>query len=199
MLTADKKTVIDNIAGRLRITNPDWLQKLIRFETGGTYSTQIKNPGSSARGLLQFLDSTARSLGYASSLELVTRHSDFKSQMEGPVYEYLKQWAPYPEEYKLYMAVFFPYAINYPPDTTFREMYRDLYKNNPEKANSAWKAFAKANPGILAPMDYVNFLKGKGGLVSLKSIGTGGALLIIAIGAALYLTGGTKKLLRFRQ
>jgi hypothetical protein len=43
--------------------DPDHLAAVISFETGGTFSPSIKNPGSSATGLIQFMESTARRLG----------------------------------------------------------------------------------------------------------------------------------------
>lgn len=43
--------------------NPNWLMSVMGFETGGTFLPYEKNPRSSATGLIQFLDSTARDLG----------------------------------------------------------------------------------------------------------------------------------------
>ncbi len=40
-----------------------WLMACMAFETGRTFSPSIKNPGSSATGLIQFMDATARGLG----------------------------------------------------------------------------------------------------------------------------------------
>jgi len=43
--------------------DPDLLAATISLETGGTFSPAISNPRTSATGLIQFLPSTARSLG----------------------------------------------------------------------------------------------------------------------------------------
>ena len=43
--------------------DPNWLMAVMGFETGYTFSPSVRNPGSSATGLIQFLDSTARALG----------------------------------------------------------------------------------------------------------------------------------------
>lgn len=43
--------------------DPNWLMAVMAFETGYTFSPSTRNPGSSATGLIQFLDSTARGLG----------------------------------------------------------------------------------------------------------------------------------------
>lgn len=41
----------------------DWLMACIAFETGERFSPSVRNPGSSATGLIQFMSTTARQLG----------------------------------------------------------------------------------------------------------------------------------------
>ncbi|MCK9802086.1 hypothetical protein M1B34_31615 [Pseudomonas sp. MAFF 302030] len=53
---------VREIAGRLS-TDPNWLMAVMGFETGYTFSPAARNPGSTATGLIQFLESSARSLG----------------------------------------------------------------------------------------------------------------------------------------
>ena len=53
---------VEAMAARLG-TKPEFIMATMSFETGGTFSQSIKNPISSATGLIQFLDSTARGLG----------------------------------------------------------------------------------------------------------------------------------------
>lgn len=43
--------------------DPNWIMAVMGFETGYTFSPAIKNPRSSATGLIQFIESTARGLG----------------------------------------------------------------------------------------------------------------------------------------
>lgn len=50
------------IGGRLSM-DPNWLMAVMGFETGYTFSPAARNPGSTATGLIQFVESTARSLG----------------------------------------------------------------------------------------------------------------------------------------
>lgn len=50
------------IAKRLK-TKPIFLMAVMSFETGGTFSPSVKNRDSGATGLIQFLSSTASSLG----------------------------------------------------------------------------------------------------------------------------------------
>jgi spore coat assembly protein SafA len=57
---------VEAMAGRLG-TRPEFIMATMSFETGGTFSPSVKNPTSSATGLIQFLDSTARGLGTSTS------------------------------------------------------------------------------------------------------------------------------------
>lgn len=43
--------------------DPNWLMAVMGFETGFTFSPAVRNPGSSATGLIQFMQSTAIGLG----------------------------------------------------------------------------------------------------------------------------------------
>lgn len=138
-LTQEKKQIINQVANRLG-TSPEWLAKLIDFETAGTFKEDIKNPYSSARGLIQIIDSSARSLGFRDSLEAVTRNPDFKSQMENVVYPYLKQYEPYPTKQSLYMAVFYPAYRYKNPSTEFPPHVQ------------------KVNPGIDTVQDYIDYV-----------------------------------------
>lgn len=53
---------VREIAGNLSL-DPNWLMAVMGFETGYTFSPAARNPGSTATGLIQFVESTARSLG----------------------------------------------------------------------------------------------------------------------------------------
>jgi hypothetical protein len=53
---------VREIGARLNI-DPNWLMAVMGFETGYTFDPSIRNPGSSATGLIQFIESTARGLG----------------------------------------------------------------------------------------------------------------------------------------
>jgi soluble lytic murein transglycosylase-like protein len=117
----------------------EWLENLIRHESA--FNPTVKNPNSSARGLIQFTDAAAKKLGYKDSADLVSKHPDSVTQLMIPVKNYLKQYAPFPNEQSLYMAVFYPAYRNVDPRTPFP---------------AAVKA---ANPGINTPMDYINRVK----------------------------------------
>lgn len=53
---------VREIAARLE-TKPEYILAVMSFETGGTFSPSVRNNRSTATGLIQFLDSTARGLG----------------------------------------------------------------------------------------------------------------------------------------
>lgn len=138
----EKAEKIQSVARRLSIP-PQWLDALINFETGGTYSTTIKNPYSSARGLIQFTDAAARDLGFTDSLSLVNTYPTFTGQMEYAVYPYLKKYAPFSTKKQFLMSVFYPAYRNMPSDTVFPEHIR------------------KVNPGINTIQDYINFVNSR--------------------------------------
>lgn len=161
-ITPQMDAVIKETADKLEIKNPKWLENLIAFETGGTFSPDAKNPYSSARGLIQFIDKTALGMGYDSSMDLVLKNPTFEKQMRGPVTDYLKPYSPFNSEYELYMAVFFPLARRYPPTTKFKKMFQDTASST-VSAKARYESFSKANPGIKTPLDYVNLVKKKAG------------------------------------
>ena len=119
----------------------DFFFKLIKFESRN--DPLAKNPKSSARGLIQFLDSTARELGFNSSLDLVSQYPTFQSQLSGPVLWYMQKFGKYRDKYDIAMAVFYPKYMGKSPDTLFPKNVRD------------------ANPGINTPRDYVSKIEGK--------------------------------------
>ena len=91
-----------------------WLMAVMAFETGRTFSPSIRNPGSSATGLIQFMATTAKYLG--TSTTALARLS-----AEGQLYyvqRYLQPFAPRIRDLDdLYMAVLWPAAIGKSGDT----------------------------------------------------------------------------------
>lgn len=117
-------------------TRPDDLNALINFES--KYNPTAKNPLSSARGLLQFTNTTARELGFSDSTDLINKNPTFTSQIKNAVIPYLKRKAPFPTQQSLYMSVFYPAARTW-------------------SANSIFPANVQAvNPGIRTVQDYIN-------------------------------------------
>lgn len=140
MNVAERSAIIVDVANRLNV-NPAWLDNLIKFESN--YKPKAANPYSTAKGLIQFIDSTARDLGFKSSLDLVTKLPGFREQMYGAVLPYLQKYAPFPTKQSLYMAVFYPRARKWP-----------LMSQFPDSVQAV-------NPGIKTVGDYVRKVEGK--------------------------------------
>ncbi len=135
----DRESVINEVAARLG-KPAEWVKNVVDFESAGG-QTQISNPNSSAKGLIQFTDDTAKRLGYGSSHELVTKNPSFESQMWNAVYPYLSKFDPKTEE-DFYLSVFYPAAMGTDLDIEFPSNVRE------------------ANPNINTPRDYVNKVLG---------------------------------------
>lgn len=135
-------TTLESVSKKLYNLNPAWLWSLIRFESKG--NPAARNPITGARGLIQFLHSTARALGYKDADDLVAKNPTFDKQLSGPVFKYLAQYAPFPSKQSLYMAVFYPAARTWQPSRMFPAAVID------------------SNPGIYTVQDYINFVEGKG-------------------------------------
>lgn len=116
MLTTELKNKIAQVA-KLLGANPTHLEAIIATETAGTFSPSIKNAaGSGATGLIQFMPSTAISLGTTTAaLAKMTavQQMDF-------VYKYLKPYANKLKSFSdFYLAVFYPTAISKPLNWSF--------------------------------------------------------------------------------
>lgn len=119
--------------------DPDHLDGLIQFES--RWNPRIANPTSSARGLIQFMAGTAQDLGYEDSNDLIEIHPDVVSQLRCPVYRYLRPMSPYRSLQSLCMAVFYPRARNWAPQTPFPGTVQ------------------RANPGIVTVQDYLDHVR----------------------------------------
>lgn len=99
---------VNNISGELRI-DPNWLMFVMWFES--KLNPQAVNPISGATGFIQFMPSTARSLGTTTN---VLRHMSNVQQLDY-VLAYLR---PYKGRMKrwidVYLAVFYPKAMGKP-------------------------------------------------------------------------------------
>ncbi len=121
-----------------------WLANLIRFESAGTFSADVRNPSpqTQATGVLQITASTARGLGTTvDALALMTAHDQLR--IWGTRYfDGIRGQAlpPLDTEQKLYMAIFQPVAMAWQPSRVFSEAARD------------------ENEGIDTPQDYIDFV-----------------------------------------
>lgn len=161
-LTTAHKNALIRTASRLGVS-PKQLYILINFES--RWNPKAHNKLSGARGLIQFMPGTAKKMGYYNSLDLVTRHPTVISQLEGPVYKYLKVYKPFTSDQSLFLAVFYPDARSWP-----------IYKKFP-------KIVPLYNPGIYTPSDYIKKVYRSAGLPFIPPF-----LILIGIGTILYIT-----------
>ena len=150
-------------------TQPEWLDALINFETGGTYSTSAQNPYSSAKGLIQIIDSSAQELGFRDSKDAVLQNRTFDTQMDNVVLPYFQLWLKrlkipaFDTQQKLYMTVFYPKAVAWTPTQTFSDSIQNV------------------NPGIKTPQDYINFVNARINKTTLHTFSKGLPLVAIAL------------------
>lgn len=157
-LTTYQRKLMDQVAVSIG-AKPDDLFELIKFETAGTFSPTIKNPNSTARGLIQFTDGTARNLGFADSLDLVTQNPTVETQLL-IVKKYLEQFRPFPTKQSLFMSVFLPAARNADPLALLPKWARD------------------ANPGIQTVADYMAKASGAAGKIVTIILAVAGFFLL---------------------
>jgi hypothetical protein len=145
----ERAAKVQEIAGLLGV-DPEWLDSVIAFESG--HNPQAQNPipynqalvdkGTDlpryARGLIQFIDSSAQQLGFMDSLDLITRLPDYYSQMDRAVLPYFKRMMPFVSKQDMYMSVFYPAFRKVDPDTAFSAKVQ------------------KVNPGIVTVQDYID-------------------------------------------
>lgn len=115
-----------------------WLWAVIQQES--RWDPAARNPRSSARGLLQWIDSTARGLGYRDSADLVRWNATAEDQLRGPVLSLLLDGGPYRTLDDLALAVFYPSA-----------------RRDPDAPLPA--AVQAANPGIVTGRDHANLVR----------------------------------------
>ncbi len=114
------------IAGNLNI-DASWIMAVMGFETGYTFNPGIKNPGSSATGLIQFTSSTAKSLG--TSTTALARMSGV--QQLDYVEKYFNQYKGRINNIgDCYMAVFWPAAIGKPDSYVIATSPSQVYNAN---------------------------------------------------------------------
>jgi hypothetical protein len=104
------KAKVIKISNNLGI-DPNYLMAAIAFESGETFSASVKNAASGATGLIQFMPSTATSLGTSTSALAAMTPEDQLDYVE-------KYFAAYKNKLNsledVYMAILWPAAIGQP-------------------------------------------------------------------------------------
>lgn len=101
---------VREVAARLGF-DPNWLMAVMGFETGYTFSPAARNPGSTATGLIQFIESTARGLG-TSTAQLARMTA--VQQLDFVERYYQPQAARIRNLGDAYLAVLWPLAVGMP-------------------------------------------------------------------------------------
>lgn len=110
----------------------EYLMTVMAFETGRSFRPDIKNPRSSATGLIQFMEATAKRLG-TTTVEL--REMTAVQQL-AYVYKYFKQFGNDLSGWNLgdtYFAVLWPAGIG-------KDNYYKVFIDNPKRFNDAYDA-----------------------------------------------------------
>lgn len=133
-LTSNQMALTKRTAEKLGI-KPEWLWKVIGFETGGTFDPKAANPRSSGTGLIQFMEDTAQRLG--TSTENLKRMT-YEQQL-AYVEAYFRPFAGKLNTLEdVYMAVLSPKHVGAPPDAVVFQKGvpdargRDVYGPNAE-------------------------------------------------------------------
>jgi peptidoglycan hydrolase-like protein with peptidoglycan-binding domain len=149
-LTSDRfKTMLVSVANQLGI-NPDHLAAVISFETAHSFSPSKKNlAGSGAVGLIQFMPSTAQTLG--TSTEQLAAMTDV-GQLEY-VRRYFSNFAGRLHSLSdVYLAVLFPSAIGRKPEDIIFPAGSVSYEQN--------RGFDRANKGFVTVSDITSSING---------------------------------------
>lgn len=151
MPTAEQNAKIQDIADRLGVPF-EWLYNIIKLESN--FNPQAKNKKSSARGLIQVIDDTARGMFHVSgSAELIGKYPDFSSQMDNVVFPYFNYYMPaggYQNEAQFYITVFYPAYRNKPLDTL---LPAEVRKVNPVTTVGDYVALVRGS----APASGINY------------------------------------------
>lgn len=138
---------------------PDWLMLVMYIETAHTFNPTIVSPKTGATGLIQFMPSTAQSLGTTTSA--LAKMSNV--QQLDYVYKYLK---PYTGRFRslvdVYFAVFFPLAIGKPSNWVLQTT--KLSASLIAAQNPLWNTNGDQQITVSEVANYLEVIKKKWGL-----------------------------------
>jgi len=152
--------------------DPGLLADLINYETNSTFSPSVKNPtpGSTATGLIQFIEKTAEGLGTSTAyLATLTAEEQMDVWVRAYLVDVYRSKGSLAVESDLYMAVFYPAAIGKGLDYAFGPTV------------TAWNRSATTG-------DYVGYVQGRsnlGALLSSSSSSSSSSSKPVAVGAVL--------------
>ena len=169
-LTDEEKVALATCAKKLSIP-VDWLYTQIAMES--SFDPLARNPASGARGLIQFMPSTAKSMGFASTDQLVATYPTITSQVLGPVYAYFASGMPYNSLEDLLAKTFYPKA-------------RVWARKDGNWNRKLPAAVQKQNKGIDSLATYAKFAVARARKYGIKTtVAKGGILGSVALGLLL--------------
>jgi len=163
-VTPEFTNKVQSIADSLNM-NPDWLMYVMNNESAGTFSPSVKNPGSTATGLIQFLSSTAAGLGTSTAALAKMSAIDQLDYVQKYFQKQIQAYGPINSVSDTYLAVFYPAAISW--SDTNKKFSDTVYSGN--------KIFDYDGLGYLTKgdfQDYVNFHYSKVGGSDSSSVTT---------------------------
>lgn len=128
---SDFKGFVVQMAKDFDTPDPNWYMACMAFETGETFSPSIKNPGSTAVGLIQFLEATARALGTTTAkLAAMTRMEQLEYVW---LYfrNFIRDTGKRPKTLEdVYMVIHWPRAVGLDNSATMYTQGTSAYKVN---------------------------------------------------------------------
>lgn len=94
--------------------DPNWLMACMAFETGRRFSADVRNPRSSATGLIQFMDATARGLGTTTTQLAAMTAEDQLNFVWKYFRDRIRERGPITRLSDCYMAILNPVAMGKP-------------------------------------------------------------------------------------
>jgi hypothetical protein len=146
-LTPSQFAALTSAANQIGIPS-DWLFALIKTESG--FDPLVKNPYASARGLIQWVDSTSQQLGYKDTNDLIAKNPTIETQLLGPVVQYLKKWGKIISPEDLAAVNFYPIYRGSKVDTLLPEKVRKVNPGVNTVRDYYEKYMAKNMPGYIA-------------------------------------------------
>lgn len=96
--------------------DPNWLMACMAFETGRRFTAGVRNPSSTATGLIQFMEATARGLGTTTAQLAAMTAEDQLNYVWRYFRDRIKERGPISRLADCYMAILNPVAMGKPDD-----------------------------------------------------------------------------------
>ena len=137
------------MAERLQ-TNADWIVAVMSSESAGTFSPSVRNPNGGATGLIQFMPSTAKSMGTTTDALAALTAEEQLAYVERYFFPFTGKLNS-PED--VYMAVFMPVHVGKSPDNVISTAGQKVYEAN--------KGFDRDQDGVITNREVGSVVRGK--------------------------------------